>query len=50
MILALDISTRVIGYAILDENGKIVKLDHLDLSKIKDGLWAKADTARFWTF
>lgn len=43
MILALDISTSTTGYTILDNFGKLVKLGHLELSKIKDGLWKKVD-------
>lgn len=43
MILGLDISTSVTGYTLLNDNGDLVKLGHLELKKIKDGLWSKVD-------
>jgi len=33
MIAAFDISTSTLGYTILDDKGKIVELNHLDLKK-----------------
>lgn len=34
MIFSVDISTSTLGYTILDDDGKIVKLSHLDLKKV----------------
>ena len=36
MILGLDISTSITGYTILDDKGKIVACDHIDLRKQKN--------------
>ena len=36
MILGLDISTTLVGIAILDDNGKLIKTDGLDISKISN--------------
>lgn len=43
MILGIDISTSITGYTIMDMSGNLVELDHIELKKIKDGLWAKVD-------
>ena len=36
MILGLDISTSITGYTVLDNDGKIVVCDHIDLRKEKN--------------
>ena len=36
MILGLDISTSITGYTVLDEDGKILVCDHIDLRKQKN--------------
>ena len=36
MICSFDISTSTLGYTVLNENGDIVKMSHLDLKKTKD--------------
>lgn len=46
MLLALDISTSITGYTILDMKGNIVKIDHIELNKIKDGIWSKVDKVK----
>lgn len=46
MILGLDISTSITGYTILDLNGNLVELGHIELKKIKDGIWAKVDAMK----
>jgi len=43
MILSLDISTSITGFTILDKKGKLIKMDHVELYKIKDGIWTKVD-------
>jgi hypothetical protein len=43
MILGLDISTSITGYTILDLNGNLVEMNHVNMTKIKDGFWAKID-------
>ena len=43
MILGLDISTSITGYTILDNNGKIVVCDHIDLRKEKNFFQKAAD-------
>ena len=35
MILGLDVSTATIGYTVLDDCGKILKMDYISLKKIK---------------
>tara|TARA_R110000744_G_scaffold56009_1_gene118174 strand:- start:383 stop:958 length:576 start_codon:yes stop_codon:yes gene_type:complete len=42
MILGLDISTTIVGVAILDSEGKLLLSDHWDISKV-DGLFGKAE-------
>lgn len=44
-VLALDISTRIIGVCVLDTCGKIRYYDHINLSKI-DTFFGKIDCAR----
>lgn len=45
--LALDVSTSVIGWAVLPENAGVssrpLLMDHIDLRKNKHGFWAKVD-------
>jgi hypothetical protein len=41
-IIGLDISTRFIGYTII-ENEKIIEISHFDLSKIENIWWDKVD-------
>ena len=36
MILGLDISTSITGYTILDDDGNVVEIGHIDLRKHKD--------------
>ena len=36
MILGLDVSTSVTGLAVLNKNGELVHIEHIDLKKIKD--------------
>tara|TARA_A100001201_G_C4088877_1_gene201417 strand:- start:790 stop:1296 length:507 start_codon:yes stop_codon:yes gene_type:complete len=36
MVLGLDISTSVIGYALFKEDGKLHKMGHVELTKFKD--------------
>lgn len=43
MILGLDISTSITGYSILDLSGELIEIDHVELTKIKDGIWSKVD-------
>lgn len=47
MILGLDISTSVTGFAVIDSDGKLVELSHIPLGKL-DGVWEKADAVRNW--
>ena len=42
MILGLDISTTIIGVALIDDQGKLVVSDHWDISK-QDSLFEKAE-------
>lgn len=42
MIIGLDISTRYVGYCVLQDDGSFVKVGHLDLSKEKN-LYKKLD-------
>ena len=42
MVLGLDISTSVVGYALFFTNGDLCKMDYIELSKIV-GLNAKAE-------
>ena len=46
MILGLDISTSTTGYTILDLDGNLIELGHIELKKIKDGMWAKIDVMK----
>ena len=46
MILGLDISTSITGYTILDLDGSLIELSHIELYKIKDGIWAKVDAMK----
>lgn len=43
MIIGFDLSTSVCGYAILNEDGSLFRMDHIDLTKVKGGLWEKVD-------
>jgi len=43
MILGFDISTRYIGWCILDDSGRFVDIGHLDLTKEED-FYAKVDS------
>ena len=36
MILGLDISTSITGYTILDDEGSVIEIGHIDLRKQKD--------------
>lgn len=46
MILGLDISTSVTGYAVLDVSGELVELGHVALDKLEG--WDKADAISKW--
>lgn len=46
MILGLDISTSITGYTIMDLEGNLVEIGHFNLSKIKEGIWAKVDVMK----
>ena len=39
MILGLDIGTSITGYTILDLDGNLVEMSHVNMTKIKDGMW-----------
>ena len=49
-ILGLDVSTSIIGYAILPIGAAAydppIEMGHIDLRKCKDGFWQKTDTAK----
>ena len=42
MILGLDISTTIVGIAVIDSEGKLLVSDHWDISKV-DSLFEKAE-------
>lgn len=48
--LALDVSTSVIGWAVLPLNANLtvypLQRGHIDLRKVKDGFWRKVDTTQ----
>jgi len=41
-LIGLDISTSITGWTVLDDQGKLKAMGHIDLRKLK-GLWAKID-------
>lgn len=43
MILGLDLSTSICGYTILNLDGSLNEIGHIELKKIKDGIWVKVD-------
>jgi hypothetical protein len=47
MIYGWDVSTSIVGMAEFDDNGKFVRVEHLDLRKLDD-FTAKADAAERW--
>ena len=50
MILGLDISTTIIGVAVIDDDGNLIKSEHWDISKCED-VFEKAETvgAELWS-
>ena len=45
MILGLDISTTIIGVALIDEQGNLILNEHWDISK-QETLYEKAEVVR----
>jgi hypothetical protein len=43
MIIGLDVSTRITGYTVLNLNGEIIEMNHIDFSKIDNIWWEKVD-------
>lgn len=43
MIIGLDVSTRVTGYTILNSDGSLIEMSHIDFSKIENIWWEKVD-------
>lgn len=43
MIIGLDVSTRITGYTILDKDGNLIEMSHIDFSKIDNIWWEKVD-------
>jgi Holliday junction resolvasome RuvABC endonuclease subunit len=46
MILGLDVSTSIVGWCVLNDNGELVKLDHIVLNKITTGIYDKANEVK----
>ncbi len=47
MFLGLDLSTSITGYTVLDENGNILIMSHINLTKYKNNLWKKIDVVQY---
>lgn len=46
MLLGLDISTTCTGYTVLNDEGELVDIGHIDMSKLDRDVWIKAEVAK----